>query len=105
MMCLREPWLLELLAALPFHSPNVLAILNCGANVVRKTHGFRDGICGIWYEERAASVVERAASGSRLFSRRPRVWKPSTSLNWGVLVLVLLLEGPAKLTWQLGVSG
>lgn len=66
---LRVSWLLDLLVAVPFLPPKIVPMLNCGANVVRKTHGFLTGSCGICSDERAASVVERAASRSKLFSR------------------------------------
>lgn len=66
---LRASWLLEVLVVLPFLPPRIVPMLKSGAKVVRKTQGFRGGSCGIFPAERAASVVERAASMSRLSKR------------------------------------
>lgn len=100
----RESWLLALLSVVTFLPPKNVPRLKCGAGVVRKTHGFRTGSCGICSEERAASVVERAASRSKLFRRMFRGWMSSTSLIWRALMLVLLLEGPWELALRLSVE-
>lgn len=97
---LRDTWLLELLVVLPFLPPSIAPMLKSGVNVVRKTQGFRGGNCGIFSDERAASVVERAASTSRLFKRMFRGWMSSTLLNWRALALVALFERPGQLTRQ-----
>lgn len=96
----RESWLLDLLVALPLVPPKIAPMLNWGAGVVRKTHGFRMGICGICSDERAASVTARAASRSRLFRRMFRSCTSSTSLTWRALTLLLFLEWPWELTRQ-----
>lgn len=93
-MGLRESWLLDLLGVAIFFPPKNVPMFKCGAGVVRKTHGFRVGSCGICSDARAASVVERAVSRSRLFRRMFRGCMSSTWLTWRALKLVLLLDGP-----------
>lgn len=91
---LRNSWLLEVLVVLPFLPPRIMPMLKSGANVVRKTHGFREGSCGVFSKGRTASLVERAASTSRLSKRMFRGWMSSTWLNWRAPTPVVLFDEP-----------